>query len=75
MATSKHPHAGTADNVPPLPDDLERDPGIGDSKGNFARSDANPALIRGENTTEGDVMNDVSTTGAVPEGKRGRTNK
>ena len=28
MTASKHPHAGTADSVPPLPNDLRRDPGV-----------------------------------------------
>lgn len=75
MTASKHPHAGTADSVPPLQDDLRSDPGINDSKGSFARSDANPELTKGENTTEGDVMNDASRANAVSEGKQGRTNK
>ena len=74
MTAPKHPRADTADNVPPLPDDLRRDPGINDSKGNFARSDANPALIKGENTTEGDVMNDATSGGGVNL-DRERTNK
>jgi hypothetical protein len=74
MTAAKHPHSGTADSVPPLQDDLERDPGINDSKGNFARSDANPDLIKGENTTEGDTMNDVTRTGSVGS-HEGRTNK
>lgn len=74
MTTAKHPKSGTAGDVPPLQDDLTRDPGINDSKGNFARSDANPDLIRGENTTEGDVMNDTTSGGGVnPD--RERTNK
>ncbi len=74
MTASKHPHAGTADNVPPLPNDLRSDPGINDSKGDFARSGANPALIKGENTTEGDVMNDTTAGGGVNLDKE-RTNK
>ena len=74
MTASKHPHAGTADSVPPLPDDLRSDPGVNDSKGNFARSDANPALIKGENTTEGDVMNDTTASDGVKL-NRERTNK
>lgn len=74
MTASKHPHSGTADNVPPLQDDLEADPGINDSKGNFARTDANPALIKGVNTTVGDVMNDTTSGGGVNPDKE-RTNK
>ena len=57
-----------------LPDDLRRDPGINDSKGGFARSGADPALIKGENTTEGDVMNDATAGGGVNLDKE-RTNK
>ena len=74
MTSTKHPHSGTADDVPPLPDDLASDPGINDSKGNFARSDANPALIKGETMTEGDVMNDTTSGGGVNPDKE-RTNK
>ncbi len=74
MTASKHPRAGTADSVPKLPDDLRRDPGVNDSKGNFARSDADPALIKGENTTEGDVMNDTTASDGVRL-NRERTNK
>jgi hypothetical protein len=74
MTAPKHPHSGAADSVPPLTDDLESDPGINDSKGNFARSDANPALIKGENTTVGDVMNDTTSGGGVNLDKE-RTNK
>lgn len=74
MTSPKHPHSGTAPDVPKLQDDLDRDPGINDSKGNFARSDADPALIKGDNTVEGDVMNDATSGGGVT-GKEGRTNK
>lgn len=74
MTASKHPHLGTAPNVPPLLDDLQTDPGINDSKGTFARTDADPALIKGVNTTVGDVMNDTTAGGGVnPDTER--TNK
>jgi hypothetical protein len=59
--------------VPRPPSDLDRNPGIGSSKGTFGRG-TDPAAIEGENTFEGDVMNDVDRTGAVSEGRRGRTN-
>ena len=49
-----------------LQDDLERDPGISQSKGLFAgdtRSDAD--LIKGDNTVEGDIDNDGGVAGGI----------
>jgi hypothetical protein len=41
-----------------LPDDLDQNPGIGQSEGLFARAgSADAELIAGESTTEGDVEN------------------
>ena len=54
-------------------DDLEDNPGIGQSKGLF-RTGADPNEAAGENTTEGDVENDAGAQGQAPEGKMGRTN-
>ena len=49
-----------------LPDDLERNPGIGSSKGLFARtSSADAELIEGENTFEGDTDNDAGLAGGI----------
>ena len=49
-----------------LPDDLERNPGIGSSKGIFARtSSADVELIEGENTFEGDTDNDAGPAGGI----------
>ncbi len=43
------------------PDDLDENPGIGQSKGLFARAGSEDAeLIAGENTVEGDVENDAA---------------
>jgi hypothetical protein len=43
------------------PDDLDENPGIGQSKGLFARAGSEDAeLLAGENTIEGDVENDAS---------------
>ena len=58
-----------------LPDDLDENPGIGQSKGLFGRTSAKDAdLIEGENTVEGDVENNADAAGAVhPD--LGRTNK
>ena len=54
-------------------DDLERNPGIGQSKGSFMTG-VRPGEIAGENTVEGDVDNDSTPTDGVPERERGRTN-
>jgi hypothetical protein len=70
---SKHPSSGTTGDVNP-PDDLERDPGIGQSKGTTATG-ADPEEIAGENTFEGDVENDVTSTGSVNPNQQGRANK
>ena len=81
MSTSKHPKhppAGPGDlgaDVPPLQDDLERNPGIGASKGAFARTGADPEDIEASNTSEGDVMNDAAKGGGVNPAHTGRTNK
>jgi len=59
---------------PKLDDDLRRNPGIGQSKGAYAMGgDLDDA--EGDNTVEGDVENDPTAAGAVPEGKLGRTNR
>jgi len=72
MSSSKHPKVNEGDN--PFPNDLERNPGIGQSKGSFAAG-ASPDLIEGDNTVEGDVENDVNPQGGVDENRLGRTNK
>ena len=59
-----------------LADDLDRNPGIGQSKGLFARSgadDRDAELIEGDNTIEGDTENDGGAAGGVNP-KLGRTN-
>ena len=57
------------------PDDLDENPGIGQSKGLFARAGSKDAeLIAGENTVEGDVENDASL-GQGAESDMGRENK
>ncbi|HEY0626461.1 MAG TPA: hypothetical protein VGD10_06980 [Allosphingosinicella sp.] len=49
-----------------LIDDLERNPGIGQSKGLFAMTSSEDAeLIQGENTFEGDTDNDGGLAGGV----------
>ena len=71
--TSKHP--APADQPVDLPDDLDENPGIGQSKGLFARAGSKDAdLIEGENTVEGDTDNDASL-GQGADRDLGRTNR
>lgn len=72
MSSNKHPKSDK-DMDADLPDNLEDDPGIGRSKGRFARTDEPP--LEGENTFEGDVKNDTTRQGGVDPNQRGRTNK
>ena len=72
MSTNKHPKSREGET--PFRSDLERNPGIGASKGLFAREDIDDAsLIEGENTFEGDTDNDAGRAGGVSL-KEGRTN-
>ncbi len=81
MTSSKHRNPGGGPSrrqkggFPRPPDDLERNPGIGSSKGIFSRTGTNPEAIEGENTAEGDVMNDVNPQGGVDPDQQGRTNR
>ena len=52
--------------------DLESNPGIGQSPGLTGSGDN---AIVGENTVEGDVMNDTTIAGGIDPNQRGRTNK
>jgi hypothetical protein len=58
----------------PFPDDLERNPGIGQSKGAF-RTGEKPQAIEGDSTVEGDIENDPDAIGQVNPNRLGRTNK
>jgi hypothetical protein len=57
----------------PFADDLERNPGIGQSKGAFITGE-DPRSVEGENTMEGDAENDSPANDGVPEEDRERTN-
>lgn len=57
----------------PFRSDLERNAGIGQSKGSFATG-VPPEEIEGENTVEGDVDNDATVTDGMPEREPARTN-
>lgn len=54
-------------------DDLENDPGIGQSKSSFMTG-IPPEEIEGENTVEGDVENDTTAGDGVPQREKSRTN-
>ena len=69
---SKHP---PPDRQPAdLPDDIERNPLIGQSPGVRAQG-RDLHLIKGENTVEGYVKNDLSPTGEADPDHRGRENE
>ena len=71
MSGNKHvKHHGPT----PFPDDLERNPGIGQSKGTFATGE-DPESIEGVSTVEGDAENDANALGGINEHQRIRTNK
>jgi hypothetical protein len=78
--SSKHPQGraekgdGRSADTPRPPDDLARNPGIGASKGT-SRSGTDPEALEGDNTSEGDVMNDTTRQGGVNPDQRGRTNR
>lgn len=72
MSGSKHDETDLKDN--PFPKDLDRDPGIGRSKGAFATGE-DPMSIEGENTADGDVQNDSTIGDGVDPDQLGRTNK
>ncbi len=81
MTSSKHPknpvdrQGGLGEDVPRPPDDLDRNPGIGTSKGVHSATGADPEELEADDTAEGDVMNDTTQTGGVNPNQRGRTNK
>lgn len=66
MSSSRHPRT-----TEPSDADLERDPGIGSSRG-ATGADREP---EGENTFEGDVLNDTTPEGGIGPDQRGRENK
>ena len=74
MTSSKHFKELPAD-VPTPPSDLERNPGIDQSRGAFARTEADPDIIEGDNTVKGDVGNNTNSAGGIEGTDEGRTNK
>jgi hypothetical protein len=59
MTGSKHDKGES-----PFADDLDHNPGIGQSKGSFATG-VSPSEIEGDNTVEGDEENDPTATGGL----------
>ncbi len=81
MSSNKHPKTnqeraeGPGADVPRPPSDEERNPGIGSSKGLFARAGGQDEdLIEGDNTFEGDTDNDGGNAGGISL-EEGRTNE
>jgi len=76
MASNKHPKARLEQpgGIRPPRDDLKDNPGIGASKGSRAAG-VDPEELEGDNTFEGDVMNDATPQGGVDPSRTGRTNK
>jgi hypothetical protein len=68
MTSSKHDKGES-----PFQDDVERNPGIGQSKGLFATGEK-LETIAGDNTIEGDIENDPTPIGSVDERDLGHTN-
>ena len=66
MTSSQHPKTKTPSDA-----DLKGNPGIGSSKGAWGEEDR----VGGDNSFEGDVMNDTTPQGGVDPDRRGRTNK
>ena len=72
MSPSKHDQTDVKDN--PFSKDLDRDPGIGKSKGTFATGE-DPEAIEGENAVDGDVQNDSTYGDGADPSQLGRRNK
>ncbi len=68
MATSKHFRQERPSDA-----DLKGNPGIGTSSGR--QGQVVEGEIQGENTEEGDVLNDTLPSGGIDPNQRGRSNK
>ena len=71
MSASKH---DKSTGPSPFPDDLERNPGIGQSKGSFATGE-HPLSDEAGSTVEGDVENQADRLGRTNPDELGRTNR
>ena len=68
--TSQHPKTEK-----PSDTDLKRNPGIGQTTQGVDQEKTTFEDEEGENTIEGDVLNDTEADGSVDPGRRGHTNK
>ena len=68
-----NPGDGRSIDTPWPPSDLERNPGIGGSRGSDGRTGVGPNVLDGDINIEGDMMNDTAPTGTIAWNKRGRT--
>lgn len=57
---------------PDMGDDIENNPGIGFSRGTSTQE---IEALEGDNTLEGDILNDPQGDGSINPNRRGRTNK
>jgi hypothetical protein len=69
MSGSKHDKSREGET--PFQNDLERNPGIGQSKGAFATGE-DIETLEGDNTFEGDTENDTTVDGGIRKDERGR---
>lgn len=69
--TTKHPKTTQGDRPR---NDLDRNPGIGSSKGSYMTGE-DPRSLEGDSTFEGDVANETNREGGIDPNKMGRTNK
>ena len=74
MSTSKHPNQPEWGEGDGPPDDLERNPGIGQSAG-LATGGGDIEDVLGDSTVEGDTANNTTPQGGIKVDDWGRTNK
>ena len=71
---SKHPTRPEWGEGDGPPDDLERNPGIGQSRG-LSTGGGDIEDLEGDSTVEGDTANDTTPQGGIQVDDRGRTNR
>ena len=74
MSTSKHPNQPEWGEGDGPPDDLERNPGIGQSRG-LTTGGGEFEDIAGDSTVEGDTANNTTPQGGIKVDDWGRTSK
>ena len=73
MTSSKH-FKELPPGIPKPPNDLERNPGIGQSRGTSIAGE-DPDIIAADSTVEGDVGNGTNADGGISTSDEARTNK